>query len=123
MPTQECNVHVLATVCPDTNLLANPTCLKVAGTTEIVCIDRHYTEKPSVLPRDFDYEVPMDYCTFHYCPVDEYGNFITVNYDDYNNDENQEGNSNIDESGDKKIDEESSNNNSSGEREKFWWEE
>ena len=86
LPTQECNVHVLATVCPESYKLANPTCLKTAGTTQIVCIDRHYTEKPSSLPKDFAYEVPMDYCTYHYCPVDEYGNFITEYYGGSRND-------------------------------------
>ncbi len=98
VPTEECNMHVLATVCPETLLLANPTCID-AGTIEIVCIDRNYEEKPSALPLDFDYEVPMDYCEYHYCPKDENGNYISSHfpdeeedndnnnndYDDYNN--------------------------------------
>lgn len=124
MPTQTCDVHVMASVCPDTLKLANPTCLRVAGTVDIVCLDRHYTEKPSVLPKDFDYEVPMDYCTYHYCAVDEYGNFITEYYDDYNNSSepdvtSEDETENSDKGNENEIDNREETNND----QKYWWEE
>ena len=47
---------------------------------EKICIDRKYEEKPEVLPADFDYEVPFDYCEYHFCPKDEDGNYIVERY-------------------------------------------
>ncbi len=110
IPKESCNIHALATVCKESNLLANPICIKESGTTEIVCLDRNYEEKPSVLPNDFQYEMPFDYCNLpeHYAEVDEYGNFITENYEDT----------------DEKIedDEVENDDEDNQENEPFWWE-
>lgn len=76
VPTEECTTHVKIQVCADTLLLANPTCLAQNTLIDKICIDRKYEEKPEVLPADFDYEVPFDYCEYHYCPKDEEGNYI-----------------------------------------------
>ena len=103
VPTEECTTHVYATVCPETFKKPNPTCLKTVGTIQIVCIDKKYTEKPSVLPNDFAYAIPMDYCEYHYAEKDENGNYITSN--DTTEDNNNSGNS--------------GNNN---EEKTFWWE-
>ncbi len=104
VPTEECTTHVYATVCPETFKKPNPTCLKTVGTIQIVCIDKNYTEKPSVLPNDFDYVVPMDYCEYHYAEKDENGNYITSN--DTTEDSNNSGNS----------------ENNNDEEKTFWWE-
>ncbi len=77
IPTEKCDVHEYVTVCPDTYKIPNPTCLHTVGTVNIVRLNRHYKQgQPSVKPEDYLYETPNSYCTFHYCPVDEYGNFI-----------------------------------------------
>ncbi len=104
VPTEECTTHVYATVCPETFKKPNSTCLKTVGTIQIVCIDKNYTEKPSVLPNDFDYVVPMDYCEYHYAEKDENGNYITSN--DTTEDSNNSGNS----------------ENNNDEEKTFWWE-
>ena len=104
VPTEECTTHVYATVCPETFKKPNPTCLKTVGTIQIVCIDKKYTEKPSVLPNDFDYAIPMDYCEYHYAEKDENGNYITSN--DTTEDNNNSGNS----------------GNNNNEEKTFWWE-
>lgn len=79
VPTEECSTHVSVQVCADTLLLANPTCIEKHTLINKICIDRKYEEKPSSLPADFDYEVPFDYCEYHYCEKDEDGNYITNN--------------------------------------------
>lgn len=79
IPTEECTTHVSVKVCADTLLLANPTCLEQDTLVEKIYIDRKYEEKPEVLPADFDFEVPFDYCEYHYCPKDENGNYIVEN--------------------------------------------
>ena len=104
VPTEECTTHVYATVCPETFKKPNPTCLKTVGTIQIVCIDKKYTEKPSVLPNDFAYAIPMDYCEYHYAEKDENGNYITSN--DTTEDNNNSGNS----------------GNNNNEEKTFWWE-
>ena len=76
IPTTYCTTHEVVQVCPDTFKLANPTCLSTVGTVGIVFINRHYETAPSRLPEDYAYEVPNTYCTYHYCPTDENGNFI-----------------------------------------------
>ena len=76
VPKEECTLHKYATVCPDSFKLANPTCINTVGTINIVCIDRQYDEAPSKLPKDYEYEIPTSYCEYHFCEVDEYGNFI-----------------------------------------------
>ena len=101
VPTEECKTHVLVTVCPETFKKPNPTCLKTVGTIDIVRIDKNYTEKPSVLPNDFDYAIPMDYCEYHYAEKDENGNFVTSN-DDVSNIED--------------------NNSENNDEKKYWWE-
>lgn len=89
LPTEECTTHVKVRVCGESGMLANPVCKDSCITYEKYYIDRQYEETPSVLPKDYDYEVPK-YCNLpiHYCPVDEEGNFV---WDDYN-DENEWGN-------------------------------
>ena len=76
VPTEECTIHKYVDVCPDTFKLANPTCLSTVGTIKIVCLDRNYEKEPSKLPKDYEYETPSTYCEFHYCAVDENGNYI-----------------------------------------------
>ena len=76
VPTTYCTTHEMVQVCPDTFKLANPTCLQSVGTVGIVFVNRHYETAPSRLPEDYAYEVPSTYCDFHYCPVDENGNYI-----------------------------------------------
>lgn len=76
MPKDECTTHVKIQVCADTLLLPNPTCLNLHTLVEKICLDRKYEEQPSALPKDIDYEVPFNYCEFHYCPKDEFGNYI-----------------------------------------------
>lgn len=77
IPTEECNVHELVSVCPESFKRANPTCIMTCGTVDIVCLNRHYETPPSKLPKDYDYEAPATYCEYHYCEKDEYGNFVT----------------------------------------------
>lgn len=85
VPTTECTLHKYVEVCPDTLKLANPTCKEKTNLIKIVCIDRGYEETPSKLPSDYDYEVPNTYCEYHYCAVDENGNYIEneFNIDDW----------------------------------------
>lgn len=87
VPTEECNIHKYVTVCPESFELPNPTCKATSGTINIVFLDRGYEEAPSKLPKDYDYEAPHTYCEYHYCAVDEDGNFIDNNsrYEDYAN--------------------------------------
>lgn len=87
VPTEECNIHKYVTVCPESFKLPNPTCKATSGTINIVFLDRGYEEAPSKLPKDYDYEAPHTYCEYHYCAVDEDGNFIDNNsrYEDYAN--------------------------------------
>lgn len=106
VPTEECSTHVYATVCPETFKKPNPTCEKTCGTIQIVRIDKGYTEAPSVLPVDYDYSVPLEYCEYHYAEKDEYGNYVESFDDDEWNDDD-------DESGDDKK-----NKNDKS----FWWE-
>lgn len=82
IPTEECGTHVSIPVCPETFKLANPTCKSTVGTVNVIFIDRGYEAAPSVLPADYDYEVPLDYCEYHYCEVDEEGNFVGSNEPD-----------------------------------------
>lgn len=82
IPTEECGTHVSIPVCPETFKLANPTCKSTVGTVNVIFIDRGYEAAPSVLPADYDYEVPLDYCEYHYCEVDEDGNFVGSNEPD-----------------------------------------
>lgn len=93
-PTTYCTTHVKATVCPDSFKLPNPVCINTAGTVDIVCLNRNYEKIPSRLPEDYAYEVPSTYCTFHYCPQDENGNWIynisNGNNDNNNNDNNED---------------------------------
>lgn len=98
VPTQECTIHKYVEVCPDSYKLANPTCKTNAGTVKVVFLDRGYEEAPSRLPKDYEYEIPHDYCEYHYCAKDANGNFIDnrYNYDNqddfswiYNDDEKE----------------------------------
>ena len=86
IPTEECGTHVSIPVCPETFKLANPTCKSTVGTVNVIFIDRGYEEAPSVLPADYDYEVPLDYCEYHYCDVDEEGNYVGSNEPENNGD-------------------------------------
>lgn len=80
IPKTSCEIHEYVAVCPDTNLLPNPTCINTVIIYNQSRLNRHYEEgKPTVKPADFEYEVPKTYCEFHYCPKDENGNFI-LNY-------------------------------------------
>lgn len=108
VPTEECSTHVSVQVCADTLLLANPTCIEKHTLINKICIDRKYEEKPSSLPADFDYEVPFDYCEYHYCEKDEDGNYITNN----KYPSGWEGNFNFDDDDDDEDDEYKG---------KFWW--
>lgn len=131
IPTEECHIHVAAPVCPDTFKLANPTCLREVGTVDIVCINRNYEEAPETLPNDYEYELPLEYCEFHYCEKDEYGNYITSNFDDEEEDENDENKTWEDFIGDNGENNNDNLINNSGEESKegknenqgFWWEE
>ncbi len=113
LPKEECTTHVKCAVCPETFKLANPTCLDVVGTIDLVCIDRNYSKAPSVLPKDFEYEVPMEYCEYHYCPVDENGEYIGSGTQDDEEDDID------DESGDGRGNGKNSSNTNEN---KFWWE-
>ncbi len=110
VPTEECSTHISVQVCSDTLLLPNPTCLEKHTLVNKVCIDRKYEEKPSSLPADFDYEVPFDYCEYHYCPKDEDGNYITNN----KYPSGWEGNFDFD-------DEDEDDDNDKKNTGKFWW--
>ena len=112
VPTEECTTHVSMAVCPETFKLANPTCKSTVGTIDLVFIDRQYEETPSVLPNDYEYEVPSTYCEYHYCEVDENGNYISSE-DEEKGDDNKKPDSgdNKDDKAEEKDDEE-----------KFWWE-
>ncbi len=98
IPTEECTIHKYVSVCPDSFKLANPTCKATVGTVDIVFIDRGYETAPSKLPKDYDYEVPKTYCEYHYCAVDENGEFIDntknnntwINEDDDDDDDDTE---------------------------------
>lgn len=82
VPTEECTIHQYVSVCPESFKLANPTCRSTVGTVEVVFLDRGYSEVPSKLPKDYDYEKPSTYCEYHYCAVDEYGNYVEPKEDD-----------------------------------------
>ena len=112
LPTEECTTHVFTPVCADSGLLANPTCLSLNTTTEKVFIDRKYEEPPRVLPNDYAYEVPFDYCEVHYCEKDEFGNYITSKEEESypDGDENY-------------FESEEFYEEKTGEDEPFWWEE
>ena len=112
IPTKYCTTHVYAEVCPDTFMLANPTCIDKVGTIEIVRInpDRLNADGTVIVAEDTKYCVPTTYCTFeeHYCPQDENGNWIVENdpiiediptNDDENNDDENEENQEDDNSG------------------------
>lgn len=86
VPTEYCTMHVKTQVCPVSFKLPNPTCLHEAGVISLVYTDRGYTEDPAKPPKDYNGEVPHTYCTVHYCPKDENGNFIGAN--DNNNNTN-----------------------------------
>ena len=88
VPTEECTMHKYVSVCPDSYKLANPTCKSTVGTVNVVFLDRGYETEPSKLPKDYDYEIPHTYCEYHYCAVDEYGNYIEPkNEYDFNDDD------------------------------------
>lgn len=113
LPTEECTIHVLTPVCAESGLLANPTCLSLNTTIEKVFIDRKYEEPPKSLPKDYEFEVPFDYCEAHYCAKDENGNYITHTYPD-----GWEGYIDSGEFEENYYEEEDN-----GEDEPFWWEE
>ena len=78
IPTTYCTVHEFVTVCPDSFDKPNPACIQQVGTISISRLNRHYKDgQPSIKPNDYSVETPSKYCTFHYCPVDANGNFIT----------------------------------------------
>ncbi len=78
IPKTYCTVHEFVDVCPDTFDKPNPACLQEVGTIKISRLNRHYKEgQPSYKPADYAYEVSNKYCTFHYCPQDAYGNYLT----------------------------------------------
>ena len=64
-----------------------------------------------MLPNDYAYELPLDYCEFHYCAKDENGNYITEIYDDEDdyNDNNKTYEDYLE--------------NENKEEQDFWWEE
>ena len=113
LPKEECTTHVKIQVCADTLLLPNPTCLNMHTLVEKICLDRKYEQKPSALPKDIDYEIPFDYCEFHYCPKDEFGNYIVEEAEDYP--AGWEGNFNPEGSGN------GSGNQEDKKQEDFWW--
>ena len=76
LPTKECTMHKYVEVCPDTFKFANPTCKTETNLINLVFIDRGYEEEPSKLPKDYEYEAPTSFCTYHFCEVDENGYFI-----------------------------------------------
>ncbi len=80
VPGTYCNVHQIVEVCPATFQLPNPVCLRSCTPIKRVFINREYKKEPSPPPRDYPYEIPSVYCEFHYCPVDENGNFVTTTY-------------------------------------------
>lgn len=127
IPKTYCDLHEYVTVCPDSYKLANPTCLHTVGTTRIVRINRHYAEgQPTIEPWDYEYEVPRTYCTYHYCPQDEDGNWVYDNYPYTPVDPNDDNNYNEDPS-DNPLDEGNNNdpneeNDYSGYTPSFWWE-
>ncbi len=90
VPTEECTTHVWVEVCPASNKLANPTCINTIGTVEIIRLDRGYEVAPSSLPKDYEFEKPLDYCDVHFCEVDENGNFVTPIEDDVEADNDEE---------------------------------
>ncbi|MBR3888233.1 MAG: penicillin-binding protein [Clostridia bacterium] len=125
IPTEECGTHVSIPVCPETFKLANPTCKSAVGTVNVIFIDRGYEEAPSVLPADYDYEVPLDYCEYHYCEVDEEGNYVGSNEPEKDNDyeyEDQMTPEKIEQLN--KLDKDKNNGNVEKpvEQETFWWE-
>lgn len=81
VPTEECTIHKYVEVCPDSYKLANPTCKSTTGTVKVVFLDRGYEVAPSQLPKDYQYEIPHEYCEYHYCAKDANGNFIDNRYD------------------------------------------
>lgn len=90
IPKTYCETHEYVAVCPDTNLLPNPTCINTVIIYNQSRINRHYEDgQPTVNPTDFEYEVPKTYCEFHYCPKDEEGNYVQ-NYIPNQNIENTE---------------------------------
>ena len=110
VPTEECTTHVSIPVCPETFKLANPTCKATVGTIDLVFIDRNYEKEPSVLPNDYEYEVPNTYCEYHYCEVDENGNYVS-SYEEEDDEKKPDSGDNKDDKTDEKDD-----------KEKFWWE-
>jgi len=77
IPSEKCTVHEYVAVCPDSFKLANPKCLDVTGTINIVRLNRHYKEgDPTAKPWDYEYEIPTTYCEYHECLKDENGDWI-----------------------------------------------
>lgn len=76
-PTEQCTAHVEVDVCPDTLKLMNPTCNKKVKPIKAVYLNKVYEEVPNPKPQDYDYIIPVDYCTFHEAKQDEEGNWIT----------------------------------------------
>lgn len=127
IPTEECGTHVSVPVCPETFKLANPTCKSIVGTVNVIFIDRGYEEAPSALPADYEYEVPLDYCEYHYCEVDEEGNFVGSNEPEVDNDyqyEDQMTQDKIEQLNklDKNKNENKGTADKTVEQETFWWE-
>ncbi len=84
VPKTYCNVHEFVSVCPDSFDKPNPACLQQVGTVTISRLNRHYKDgQPSIKPYDYEYETSSKYCTFHYCPVDGNGNYITPTANTY----------------------------------------
>ena len=107
IPKTYCEIHEYIAVCPDTNLLPNPTCINTVTIYNQSRINRHYEEgQPTVKPIDYQYEVPKTYCEFHYCPKDEEGNFI-YNYNPIQTPDDTEISGEI-------------NNNTSNDNDDFW---
>jgi penicillin-binding protein 1A len=87
-PKQYCNIHTKVKVCADSAKLPTPNCI---GEMEWIFLNRNYTEPPTRLPLDYDYEIPTTYCPLHPCPMDENGNWIYPNNNN-TNEEEQNGN-------------------------------
>ena len=77
VPKTFCDLHEFVEVCPESFDKPNPVCIQESGTVKISRLNKHYKGNlPSVRP-DAAYEVPTKFCTYHYCPTDANGNFIT----------------------------------------------
>ena len=84
-PTEQCTMHVEVEVCPDTYKLMNPTCVSKVNSTKVVYLNKVYEDVPDPKPQDYDYIIPVDYCTYHKAETDENGNWI-VDFPSYSGD-------------------------------------